>query len=294
MLTYLDVDDRRWSPLTPPVPRARASRPIPRSRSTGTAPPTCWRPRSPSCSRDAQCGIGPPTDDGFFYDFLVAQPFTPEDLVAIEKKMAHIVKQNRPIEKKLLPKAEALALFAGKGQTLKCQLIEEKAGEQVQCYTMGEFIDFCLGPHLPSTKEIKAFKLKPAAVAVLLEGQRGQPRDAAHLRVRVLHEGRAGRSTSIGWKRRSAATTASSAASSTSSRSQDETGAGLILWHPKGGFIRKQIEDYWRDRAPRGRLRPRLQPAHREARPLEDVAATPSTTRRTCTRRSRSRTSSTS
>src|ERR1043165_8118407 len=72
----------------------------------------------------AQCGIGPPTDDGFFYDFLVAKPFTPEDLTAIEKKMAHIVKQNRPIEKKLIPKAEALALFAGKGQSLKCQLIE--------------------------------------------------------------------------------------------------------------------------------------------------------------------------
>src|SRR3990172_13351426 len=57
---------------------------------------------------DAQCGIGPPTDEGFFYDFLVSRPFTPEDLVAIEKKMVHIVKQNRPIERKLLPKAEGL------------------------------------------------------------------------------------------------------------------------------------------------------------------------------------------
>src|SRR6266705_1069055 len=80
---------------------------------------------------DAQCGIGPPTDDGFFYDFLVPRPFTPEDLAAIEK-------------------------FARKGQTLKCELIREKAGEQVQCYTMGEFIDFCLGPHLPSTGKIQA------------------------------------------------------------------------------------------------------------------------------------------
>src|SRR3989304_5581693 len=97
-------------------------------------------------SPDAQCGIGPPTDDGFFYDFLVSRPFTPEDLVAIEKKMAHIVKQNRPIEKKLIPKAEALELFAKKGQTLKCELIEEKSGDPVQCYTMGGFMDFCLGP----------------------------------------------------------------------------------------------------------------------------------------------------
>jgi threonyl-tRNA synthetase len=88
----------------------------------------------------AQCGIGPPTEDGFFYDFLVPQPFTPEDIAAIEKKMAHIVKQNRPIEKKLIPKPEALELFARKGQTLKVELIREKAqGDQVQCYTMGEF-----------------------------------------------------------------------------------------------------------------------------------------------------------
>src|SRR4029078_6982849 len=60
---------------------------------------------------DTQCGIGPPTDDGFFYDFLTKAPFTPEDLTAIEKKMAHIVKQNRPIEKKLGPKTEALDLL---------------------------------------------------------------------------------------------------------------------------------------------------------------------------------------
>src|SRR5512147_1400152 len=78
---------------------------------------------------EAQCGIGPPTEDGFFYDFLVPKPFTPEDLLAIEKRMAHIVKQNRPIERKMLPKAEALELFAKKGQTLKCELIREKAGD---------------------------------------------------------------------------------------------------------------------------------------------------------------------
>src|SRR6188474_903187 len=86
---------------------------------------------------DAQCGIGPPTEDGFFYDFLVSRPFTPEDLAAIEKKMAHIVKQNRTIVKKLIPKPEALELFAKKCQTLKVQLINEKSGDPVQCYTMG-------------------------------------------------------------------------------------------------------------------------------------------------------------
>ena len=124
---------------------------------------------------DTQCGIGPPTEDGFFYDFLTSKPFTPEDLVAIEKKMAHIVKQNRPIEKKLLPKAEALAVFGEKGQTLKCQLIEEKAGDMVQCYTMGPFIDFCLGPHLPSTSHIKAFKLNPSPAAAYWKGKPENP-----------------------------------------------------------------------------------------------------------------------
>src|SRR5712691_676753 len=98
---------------------------------------------------DAQCGIGPP----------------PEDLAAIEKRMAEIVKQDRPIERKLIPKPEALALFRSKGQTLKCQLIEEKSGDPVRCYTMGSFVDFCLGPHLPSTGKIKAFKLNPSPAA---------------------------------------------------------------------------------------------------------------------------------
>ncbi|MEO6401026.1 MAG: threonine--tRNA ligase [Vicinamibacteria bacterium] len=124
---------------------------------------------------DTQCGIGPPTDDGFFYDFLTSKPFTPEDLTAIEKKMAHIVKQNRPIEKKLIPKAEALQLFAEKGQSLKCQLIEEKAGDIVQCYTMGPFMDFCLGPHLPSTSHIKAFKLNPSPAAAYWKGKPENP-----------------------------------------------------------------------------------------------------------------------
>ena len=125
---------------------------------------------------EAQCGIGPPTEDGFFYDFLVSRPFTPEDLVAIEKKMAHIVKQNRPIEKKLLPRAEAVDLFVKKGQTLKVKLIEKKvAGDAVQCYTMGDFIDFCLGPHLPSTSHIKAFKLKPEPSQSYWKGKEGNP-----------------------------------------------------------------------------------------------------------------------
>jgi threonyl-tRNA synthetase len=195
---------------------------------------------------DAQCGIGPPTDDGFFYDFLVGRPFTPEDLVAIEKKMAHIVKQNRKIEKKLIPKPEALALFAQKGQTLKVQLINEKSGDPVQCYTMGDFIDFCLGPHLPSTKEIKAFKLKPEPSQSYWKGKEGNPamqriygyafftREELDGHLHKLEEAKRRDHRKLGRELDLFSVA-------------DETGAGLILWHPRGGFIRKQIEDFWRD-----------------------------------------------
>jgi threonyl-tRNA synthetase len=195
---------------------------------------------------EAQCGIGPPTDEGFFYDFLVPRPFTPEDLAAIEKKMAHIVKQNRPIEKKLIPKREALDLFAKKGQTLKCELIREKAGEQVQCYTMGEFIDFCLGPHLPSTGQIKAFKLKDTPSQAYWKGQEGNPamqriygyafftKEELDRHLHRLEEAKRRDHRKLGREL------------DLFSVSED-TGAGLILWHPKGAFIRKQIEDYWRD-----------------------------------------------
>ena len=195
---------------------------------------------------EAQCGIGPPTDDGFFYDFLVPRPFTPEDIAAIEKKMAHIVKQNRPIEKRLIPKAEALELFARKGQTLKCELIREKAGEQVQCYTMGEFIDFCLGPHLASTGKIQAVKLKESPSQSYWKGKEGNPemqriygyafftKDELEAHLKKLEEAKRRDHRRLGRELDLFSVS-------------DETGAGLILWHPKGGFIRMKIEDYWRE-----------------------------------------------
>ena len=195
---------------------------------------------------EAQCGIGPPTDEGFFYDFLVPRPFTLEDIAAIEKKMAHIVKQNRPIERRLIPKPEALELFARKGQTLKCELIREKAGEQVQCYTMGEFIDFCLGPHLPSTGKIQAFKLKESPSQSYWKGKEGNPemqriygyafftKDELEAHLKKLEEAKRRDHRRLGRELDLFSVA-------------DETGAGLILWHPKGGFVRMKIEDYWRE-----------------------------------------------
>ncbi len=195
---------------------------------------------------DAQCGIGPPTEDGFFYDFLVKQPFTPEDIAAIEKRMAEIVKQDRPIQKQRIPKAEALELFAKKGQTLKCELIREKAGAEVQCYSMGEFIDFCLGPHLATTGQIKAVRLNPSPAGAYWKGREGNPQmqriygyafftpEELETHLHRLEEAKRRDHRKLG-KELDLFSVA------------DETGAGLILWHPKGGLVRKQIEDYWRD-----------------------------------------------
>ena len=111
-----------------------------------------------------QCGIGPPTDEGFFYDFVVPRPFVPEDLEAIEQKMRELAAQDLPYERQLWPRDEARAFFARRGEPLKVQLIDEKTEGQanVSCYTIKDrdtFVDFCVGPHVPSTGRLKAFKL---------------------------------------------------------------------------------------------------------------------------------------
>jgi len=112
----------------------------------------------------AQCGIGPATDEGFFYDFIVDRPFIPGDLEAIEKKMKELAQQDLPYERQLWPRDEAMAFFTEHGEPLKVQLIEEKTEGQkeVSCYTIKDketFVDFCVGPHVPSTGKLKAFKL---------------------------------------------------------------------------------------------------------------------------------------
>ena len=112
----------------------------------------------------AQCGIGPATDEGFFYDFIVDRPFVPEDLDVIEKKMRELAQQDLPFERQMWPRDDAKAFFAKRGEPLKVQLIDEKTEGQkeVSCYTIKDketFIDFCVGPHVPSTGKLKAFKL---------------------------------------------------------------------------------------------------------------------------------------
>ena len=113
---------------------------------------------------NAQCGIGPPTDEGFFYDFIVERPFVPEDLERIEAKMREIAAGDFVYERQMWPRDEAIAFFTRRGEPLKVQLIEEKTAGQaeVSVYTIRDrdlFVDFCVGPHVPSTARLKAFKL---------------------------------------------------------------------------------------------------------------------------------------
>ena len=128
----------------------------------------------------AQCGIGPATDEGFFYDFVVPKPFVPEDLEAIEKKMRELAQQDLPFERQSWPRDEAKQFFGGRGEPLKVQLIDEKTEGQaeVSCYTIKDretFVDFCVGPHVPSTGKLKAFKLLTTSNAYWKGDARNQP-----------------------------------------------------------------------------------------------------------------------
>jgi threonyl-tRNA synthetase len=128
----------------------------------------------------AQCGIGPATDEGFFYDFVVPRPFVPEDLERIEAKMRELAAQDLAYERQMWPREEAKAFFTKRGEPLKVQLIEEKAAGQaeVSCYTIKDketFIDFCVGPHVPSTGKLKAFKLLSTSNAYWKGDARNQP-----------------------------------------------------------------------------------------------------------------------
>ena len=195
---------------------------------------------------DVKLGIGPPVDTGFFYEFLREQPFTPDDLAKIEKKMHELAAQDLPNERKLLPKPEAIDLYKKTNQTFKCELVEEKAEDpMVSFYTTGKFIDFCRGPHIPSTKRIQAFKLMSVAGAYW-KGQEGNPQlqriyAACFFTKKELDEylHRLEEAKRRDHRKLGAELDLFSI--------QEEAGPGLIFWHAKGGLIRKIIEDWLRD-----------------------------------------------
>jgi threonyl-tRNA synthetase len=127
-----------------------------------------------------QCGIGPATDEGFFYDFVVERPFVAEDLEAIEKRMKELAGRDLPYAREMWARDEALRFFADRGEPLKVQLIEEKTAGQaeVSTYTTGgrdTFVDFCVGPHVPSSGRLKAFKLLTTSNAYWKGDAHNQP-----------------------------------------------------------------------------------------------------------------------
>ena len=196
-------------------------------------------------------GIGPALLDdpryGFFYDVIAPKPLTETDLAVIEKRMKQIASKNLGYRREEIPKAEALRVFSERDEPLKCELIDEKAGDQVSVYYIdgSPFIDFCLGPHVPNTNKLRAFKLLSLAGAYW-KGDASQPQMQriygtafftqeeldAWLKQREEAEKRdhrrLGRELDL-------------------FSIQEEYGQGLILWHPKGGAIRKEMEDYLRE-----------------------------------------------
>ncbi|HSB16222.1 MAG TPA: threonine--tRNA ligase [Bryobacteraceae bacterium] len=191
-------------------------------------------------------GIGPPIDNGFYYDFLRNEPFTPEDLEKIEAKMWELQGKDLPYERKLTPKAEGLKKYAEMGEQMKCELIEERADDMFSEYTLGpHFIDFCRGPHLPSTSRIKAFKLLSVAGAYWrgdehshqmqrIYGTAFFTRKELEAYLRQLEEAKKRDHRKLGRELDLFSI-------------QELAGPGLAFFHPKGGVVRKLIEDWMRD-----------------------------------------------
>src|ERR1700674_5529471 len=195
---------------------------------------------------NVKLGIGPPVDNGFFYEFLREEPFTQADLEKIEKRMHELAAQDLPNERKLLPKPEALKLYQDSNQIFKCELAEEKADEpMVSFYTTGKFIDFCRGPHIPSTKRIQAFKLMNVAGAYW-KGQEGNAQlqrihALAFLSQKELDEHLHRLEEAKRRDHRKLGTELDLFSI------QEQAGPGLIFWHPKGGLIRTIMESWLRD-----------------------------------------------
>lgn len=195
---------------------------------------------------DTKLGIGPATETGFFYDFQRDEPFTPEDLEKIEAKMWELQKRDLPYQRIMTPKQEGLKKYGEMGEHMKCELIEEKAEDLFSEYTLGpHFIDFCRGPHVPSTSRIKAFKLLSIAGAYW----KGEEKNDQMQRIygtaffthkeleaylHLLEEAKKRDHRKLGQELDLFSI-------------QELAGPGLIFFHPKGGIVRKIMEDWMRD-----------------------------------------------
>ena len=193
---------------------------------------------------DAQVTIGPVIDNGFYYDFSYKRPFTPEDLVAIEKKMTELAKRDEPVSRRVLPRDEAVAHFLSIGETYKAEIIGSiPAGQDVSLYAEGGFEDLCRGPHVPSTGKLKVFKLMKLAGAYWrgdsknemlqrIYGTAWAKKEDQEAYLHMLEEADKRDHRKLG-------------------RALDlfhfqEEAPGLIFWHPKGWTVWQQVEQYMR------------------------------------------------
>jgi threonyl-tRNA synthetase len=196
-------------------------------------------------------GIGPALLEdpryGFFYDVIAPRPLTEADLPIIEKKMRDIAKRNMPYRRDEISKAEALTIFKERDEPLKCELIDEKAGERVSVYYIdgSPFIDFCLGPHVPNTNRLRAFKLLSLAGAYW-KGDAERPQMQ-----RIYGTAYFSQEELDGWlKQREEAEKRDHRRLGRELdlfSIQEQYGQGLVFWHPKGGIVRQQMEDYLRE-----------------------------------------------
>ena len=193
---------------------------------------------------DAQVTIGPVVENGFYYDFAYKRPFTPEDLAAIEKRMAELAKKDFPVTREVWKRDDATAFFKSIGEHYKAELIEAiPAGEDVSLYREGDFIDLCRGPHVPSTGKLKVFKLMKVAGAYWRGDHRNEQlqriygtawakKEEQEAYITMLEEAekrdhrRLGRHLDL-------------------FHLQDEA-PGMVFWHPKGWTMWQQIEQYMR------------------------------------------------
>lgn len=193
---------------------------------------------------EAQVTIGPVIDNGFYYDFSYKRPFTPDDLVAIEKKMTELAKKDEPVSRQVMPRDEAVAYFTSIGEAYKAEIIASiPADQEVSLYTEGKFTDLCRGPHVPSTGKLKVFKLMKLAGAYW----RGDSKNEMLQRVygtawakkedlenylHVLEEAEKRDHRKLG--------------KALDLFHMQEEAPGLVFWHPKGWTIWQQVEQYMR------------------------------------------------
>ena len=193
---------------------------------------------------EAQVTIGPVIENGFYYDFSYKRPFTPEDLQAIEKKMAELAKRDEPVTRSVLPRDEAVAYFKSIGEHYKAEIISSiPANEDVSLYAEGKFTDLCRGPHVPSTGKIKVFKLMKLAGAYW----RGDSKNEMLQRI-----------YGTAWARKEDQEAYLHMLEEAEKRDHRKLGRqldlfhfqdeapGLIFWHPKGWTVWQQVEQYMR------------------------------------------------